>query len=50
MEIAGNSNWKSRQYLSVETLGGQGHAVGDSADDGVGELLPELHGEDVVGL
>ena len=34
--------------LSRETLCDLGHAVGDSADDGVGELASELHGE--VGL
>ena len=32
-------------YLSVEALGGLGHAVRDPADDGVGELASELHGE-----
>ena len=37
-------------YLSVKALGGQCHAVGDAADDGVGELPPELHGEQVVCL
>ena len=45
------SSWPSGyHYLSVETLGSQGHAVGDPADDGVGELSPELHGEEVLGL
>ena len=40
--------WYRYHYLSVETLGSQGHAVGDPADDGVGELSPELHGEEVL--
>ena len=34
----------------MKALRGQSHAVGDAADDGVGELPPELHGEQVVCL